>query len=161
MADAHKKLWGRSSRPRRCLYCRFLVLLCFLLRFLFGCHGSILPFHSSWKFAAVFCCNCVDCIESSLIEVKRKMIITLAPNDAPKSSRAAREGKNHERAILRLITVRFSPAMTRAHARFIRISPDFAAMDFMNTIGAPPRSIMKGNFRKTNRRKERVHGWFK
>src|ERR1039458_6684900 len=38
--------------------CRCLVLLAaFLLCFLFGCHGSILPFHSSWNFATVFCCN--------------------------------------------------------------------------------------------------------
>ena len=38
--------------------CRCLVLLAaLLLCFLFGCHGSILPFHSSWNFATVFCCN--------------------------------------------------------------------------------------------------------
>src|ERR1700722_1166202 len=30
--------------------CRWLMLLAaFLLCFLFGCHGSILPFHSSWN----------------------------------------------------------------------------------------------------------------
>src|ERR1019366_6460475 len=40
--------------------CRCLVLLGFLLCFLFGCHGSILPFHSSWNFATVFCCNCLN-----------------------------------------------------------------------------------------------------
>src|SRR5208337_3800757 len=40
--------------------CRWLVLLCFLLCFLFGCHGSILPFHSSWNFATVICCNCLN-----------------------------------------------------------------------------------------------------
>ena len=38
--------------------CSCLVLLAaFLLCFLFSCHGSILPFHCSWNFATVFCCN--------------------------------------------------------------------------------------------------------
>ena len=39
-------------------YCSCLVLFAaFLLCFLFGCHGSILPFHSSWNLATVVCCN--------------------------------------------------------------------------------------------------------
>ena len=38
--------------------CSCLVLLAgLLLCFLFGCHGSILPFHSSWNFTTIFCCN--------------------------------------------------------------------------------------------------------
>src|SRR6267143_4203977 len=38
--------------------CGWLVLFAaFLLCFLFGCHGSILPFHCSWNFATVLCCN--------------------------------------------------------------------------------------------------------
>jgi hypothetical protein len=38
--------------------CSWLVLLAaFFLCFLFGCHVSILPFHSSWNLATVFCCN--------------------------------------------------------------------------------------------------------
>src|SRR5512135_1389963 len=67
--DLSPKNFGDAHRvPVRCLCCRFLVLLCFLLRFLLGCHGSILPFHSSWMFATVLLSQLIDCIESSLNE---------------------------------------------------------------------------------------------
>ena len=50
----------RDRAPFVVACCRWLVLFAaFLLCFLFGCHGSILPFHSSWNLATVFSCNCL------------------------------------------------------------------------------------------------------
>ncbi|MGA8298993.1 MAG: hypothetical protein WB817_05885, partial [Terriglobales bacterium] len=65
----------------------------FLLCFLFGCHGSILPFHSSWNICNGVLLQLVECIESMRNEVKRKMILTAAFNVAPKSRHRAREKK--------------------------------------------------------------------
>ena len=57
--DFATKNFGDAHRvPFVVACCSCLVLFAaFLLCFLFGCHGSILPFHSSWNFATVFCCN--------------------------------------------------------------------------------------------------------
>src|SRR5258706_828548 len=54
----HKNFGDAHRVPFVVACCSCLVLFAaFLLCFLFGCHGSILPFHSSWNFATVFCCN--------------------------------------------------------------------------------------------------------
>ena len=67
-----------------CFKC-LVLFAAFLLCFLFGCHGSILPFHSSWNFRNDDLLQLVEGIESTQNEVKRKMIETRAWNAVPKS----------------------------------------------------------------------------
>jgi hypothetical protein len=47
----------------------------FLLGFLLGCHGSILPFHSSWTSNGLLL-RLIECIESIKTDVKKKMMLT-------------------------------------------------------------------------------------
>jgi len=71
-----------------------MLLAAFLLCFLFGCHGSILPFPFFMEFRNGNLLQLFECIESTQNEVKRKMIETDACNDVPKSpARIAREEK--------------------------------------------------------------------
>src|SRR5208282_6133527 len=82
-----KKNFGDAHRAPFVVACyRFLVLLAaLLLCFLFSCHGSILPFHSSWNLANGNLLQLFECIESTQNEVKRKMIVTHTCNAVPKS----------------------------------------------------------------------------
>ena len=83
--SAAKNLGDAHRVPLVVACCVCLVLLCFLLCFLFGCHGSILPFPFFMEFRNGVLLQLFECIESTQNEVKRKMIATGAGNDAPKS----------------------------------------------------------------------------
>ena len=94
LKDATKNFGDAHRVPFVVACCSCLVLLAaFLLCFLFGCHGSILPFHSSWNFATGVLLQLFECIESARNEVKRKMIETVACNAAPKSLVVSRAKK--------------------------------------------------------------------
>src|SRR5208282_764905 len=91
--DAVKNFGDAHRVPFVVACCRWLVLFLFC-SFLFGCHGSILPFHSSWNFRNGVLLQLFECIESTQNEVKRKMMGTSARNDAPRSpARRARAKK--------------------------------------------------------------------
>jgi hypothetical protein len=133
-AAATKKLRGRSSRPLGRCSCllQFLVFL-FLCSFLFGCHGSILPFPFFMEFRNDVLLQLVECIESSQNEVKRKMIERETRNAAPKSRVWVDRKKNSP---TRFFVRRQSPVVSHWQ------SP---ANDQRRTTNDPPHaSIMKG-----------------
>jgi hypothetical protein len=81
-----EKLWGRSSRPLRCLLEHVLNASCW--------SSSLLSFWLPWIYSpfSIFhgLCNgdllqLIECIESTQNEVKRKMIESSACNAEPKS----------------------------------------------------------------------------
>jgi hypothetical protein len=82
-----KKLWGRSSRPRGCLFllqflsasCCFSSLLSFWLPWIY----SPFPFFMDYRNGVLL--QLIECIESTQNEVKRKMIISKSFIEAPKS----------------------------------------------------------------------------
>ena len=89
--ECRKKLWGRSSRPLcRCLL-RVVSAFSFL-RLSFWLPWIYSPFPFFMEFRNGDLLQLFECIESTQNEVKRKMIVRDARNDAPRSpARRARE----------------------------------------------------------------------
>jgi hypothetical protein len=87
LRKCRKKLRGRSSRPLgRCLLrLPSASLLSSLLSFWLPWIYSPFPFFMEFRNGILL--QLFECIESTQNEVKRKMIATVASNDAPKSLR--------------------------------------------------------------------------